>query len=82
MRLRGVSFHVGTGGCSFEVYKNTILNAKNFFLIVKSKKLPDCDLLDIGGGFSMSATSQEKNFDQIAPKLADFFTNIFPGKEN
>jgi hypothetical protein len=29
----------------------------------------------------MSATSKEKNFDEIAPKLADFFTNVFPGKD-
>ena len=81
MILRGVSFHVGSGGCSFKAYENAILSAKNFFQIVKTKKLAECDLLDIGGGFSMSATSKEKNFDEIAPKLADFFTNVFPGKD-
>ena len=81
MILRGVSFHVGSGGCSFKAYENAILSAKNFFQIVKTKKLAECDLLDIGGGFSMSAASKEKNFDEIAPKLADFFTNVFPGKD-
>lgn len=82
MRLRGVSFHVGTGGCSFKAYEDTILNAKKFFQIVKTKNMTECDLLDIGGGFSMSASSPEKNFDVIAPKLADFFTNVFPGKDS
>jgi hypothetical protein len=28
--------------------------------------MPECDLLDIGGGFSMSATNPEKNFDFVA----------------
>jgi ornithine decarboxylase len=31
MRLRGVSFHVGTGGCSFAAYENSIINAKQIF---------------------------------------------------
>jgi diaminopimelate decarboxylase len=31
MILRGVSFHVGSGGCSFKAYENAILSAKNFF---------------------------------------------------
>jgi hypothetical protein len=30
----------------------------------------------------MSAPSKEKNFEMIAPKLADFFSNVFPGKDN
>lgn len=30
----------------------------------------------------MSAQTKEKNFDEIAPKLADFFSNVFPGKDN
>lgn len=50
--------------------------------MVKTKNMPKCDLLDIGGGFSMSASSPEKNFDVIAPKLADLFTNVFPGNDN
>ncbi len=44
--------------------------------------MPECDLLDIGGGFSMSATSQNKNFDFVAIKLADTLNNVFPGKGN
>ena len=66
MNLRGVSFHVGSGGCSFKAYEDSILNARTFFQIVSDKNMPECDLLDIGGGFSMSASSPEKNFDFVA----------------
>jgi diaminopimelate decarboxylase len=30
----------------------------------------------------MSAPSKDKNFDEIAPKLAHLFENVFPGKDN
>jgi diaminopimelate decarboxylase len=31
MKLRGVSFHVGSGGCSFQAYKDSIENTKSIF---------------------------------------------------
>ena len=52
MSLRGVSFHVGSGGCSFDAYSDSINNAKSIFEMAKAKDMPDMDVLDIGGGFS------------------------------
>ena len=52
MKLRGVSFHVGSGGCSFAAYSDSIKNAKSIFEMAKAKGMPDMDVLDIGGGFS------------------------------
>jgi ornithine decarboxylase len=69
MRVRGVSFHVGSGGCSFNEYRNSIINAQTVFEMVKNKGMPEMDLLDIGGGFSMSNTDPEKNFGYVAPKI-------------
>ena len=54
MRVRGVSFHVGSGGCSFEAYEDSINNSKKVFELAKAKGMPDMDILDIGGGFSMA----------------------------
>jgi len=31
LNLRGVSFHVGSGGCSVQAYKDSIQNAKRIF---------------------------------------------------
>ena len=54
MSLRGVSFHVGSGGCSFEAYEESIDNSKYIFELAKAKGMPNMDILDIGGGFSMA----------------------------
>jgi len=39
MTVRGVSFHVGSGGCSFEAYEKSINNAKFIFALAKEKGL-------------------------------------------
>lgn len=51
MNLRGVSFHVGSGGCSVQAYKDSIQNGKNIFEMANQKKMRPLDILDIGGGF-------------------------------
>jgi len=78
LRVRGVSFHVGSGGCSFSAYHDSILNAKKVFEIAKQKGMQDFDILDIGGGFSMSAETEECNFDKVAPKIMNFLRKHFP----
>ena len=40
------------------------------------------DILDIGGGFSMSSTDPEKNFDYVAPKINEMLKEYFPGANN
>lgn len=37
LRVRGVSFHVGSGGCSFKSYRESILNARKVFQLAKEK---------------------------------------------
>jgi ornithine decarboxylase len=66
MRVRGVSFHVGSGGCSFKAYKDSIENAKTVFEFATANDMQEMDILDIGGGFSMSAQHEKDNFDKQA----------------
>jgi ornithine decarboxylase len=82
MRLRGVSFHVGSGGCSFNEYRNSIINAQTVFEMAKNKGMKELDILDIGGGFSMSSTDPERNFDFVAPKINQMLKEYFPGTNN
>jgi len=51
LNLRGVSFHVGSGGCSVQAYKDSIQNGKKIIEMEAQKKMKPCDILDIGGGF-------------------------------
>ena len=63
MKVRGVSFHVGTGGCKFDAYRISIDNAKTVFEMAEQKNMPAMDLVDIGGGFSSNADNSEYNFE-------------------
>lgn len=65
-----MSFHVGSGGCSFSIYEEALRNSKIIFEMAKKKKMPELDILDIGGGFSMSAENPQNNFDVVAPKIS------------
>ena len=69
MKVRGVSFHVGSGGCSFKAFKDSIQNAEQVFQMANDLSMDEMDILDIGGGFSMSASDKQNNFDVIAPKI-------------
>jgi hypothetical protein len=44
MRVRGVSFHLGTGGCSFKAYENLIKKFKIIFEMAKKKDMEDMDI--------------------------------------
>lgn len=50
--LVGVSFHVGSGGCSPDVYRTSLEGAHSIFEKAVSLGMPPLTLLDIGGGFS------------------------------
>lgn len=67
MKVKGVSFHVGSGGCNINSYQESLKNARDIFMMAKNIGLGEMTLLDIGGGFSMSAQKPENNFDQIGP---------------
>ena len=40
------------------------------------------DILDIGGGFSMSSGDPEKNFDFVAPKINKMLEEYFPAENS
>ena len=67
MKVKGVSFHVGSGGCSFNAYKESLENTKLLFEWVDKMKMEPFSIIDIGGGFSMDSKNPAYNFDQIAP---------------
>jgi ornithine decarboxylase len=69
MKVKGISFHVGSGGCSINSYQEALKNARDIFMMGKDIGHDEMDLLDIGGGFSMSAEKPENNFDLVGPKL-------------
>lgn len=48
--------------------------------MAEQKGMPDMDLLDIGGGFSMSSEKEENNFDVVAPQIQNMLSEYFPGK--
>ena len=48
--------------------------------MAKEKGMEEMDILDIGGGFSMSSTDPEKNFDFVAPKINEMLKEFFPGE--
>ena len=93
LKVRGVSFHVGTGGCSFEAYEVSLKNAEKVFTLAKQIGMPPLDLLDIGGGYSDNATNyfningedvflQKNKFSIVAPKINHHLKEIFPGKNS
>jgi ornithine decarboxylase len=70
MSVRGVSFHVGSGGCSFDNYKRALQDSETLFNLAEAKGMPSMDILDIGGGFSTESNysqNQQFTFELIAP---------------
>ena len=80
LRVRGVSFHVGTGGCKFDAYRISLNNAKEVFAMAESKNMPAMDLVDIGGGFSSKSDNPEYNFEKIAPQVMAHLDKLFPAE--
>lgn len=72
MRVRGVSFHVGTGGVSFLPYKTSIDNAETIFREAAKLGMKPMDMLDIGGGFSTEAHNPANNFQNVAPQIEEY----------
>ena len=66
VRTKGVAFHTGSGGVGFSAYKSSIRNARKIFDMAQGMGLPEMDLLDIGGGFTMINPTAAKNFEMVA----------------
>lgn len=79
--LRGVSFHVGSGGCAVSAYHDSLKNAKQVFDMASDLKMKELDFLDIGGGFSTSAANEDYNFEKVAPQISKLIKEIFPAKK-
>ena len=78
LRVKGVAFHTGSGGVSIEPYLNSLKDARKVFDMAKDMGLPEMDLLDIGGGFTQCLEQEEgKNFDQVAPRIANMIDELF-----
>jgi ornithine decarboxylase len=62
LAVRGVSFHVGSGGKNPAAYTSAIEAARRVFDLGGHLGF-DMDILDLGGGFSGGATSEDGGVD-------------------
>jgi len=53
--VKGVAFHTGSGGVTFDSYKTSVVNARKIFDKAEKMGLKKMDFLDIGGGFSLAS---------------------------
>lgn len=80
LRVKGVSFHVGTGGVSFDAYDASIRNARMLFDQAKKLGMPNMDFLDLGGGWSLLHPKAENSFVTVGSKVAKLLDELFPEK--
>ncbi|XP_062199622.1 ornithine decarboxylase 1B, chloroplastic-like [Phragmites australis] len=59
INVAGVSFHVGSGACRLDVYREAIEAARAAFDAAAALGMPPMRVLDIGGGFVAGATFDE-----------------------
>lgn len=84
--LHGVSFHVGSGGCSVDVYRTSLEGAHSIYEKAQSLGMRPLKILDIGGGFSEPWTcdskwnvhAKDKAFQIVAPQIRKLIASIFP----
>ena len=81
LRIKGVAFHTGSGGVTFESYKTSIMNARAIFDMAQGLGLQEMDFLDIGGGFSLICPNTGKNFDEVAPMIGKLLDDVFPEED-
>jgi ornithine decarboxylase len=53
LRIKGVSFHTGSGGVEFESYESSLYNTRKIFDMAQQMGMEKMDLIDIGGGFTL-----------------------------
>jgi diaminopimelate decarboxylase len=70
---------VGSGGCAFSSYKNSVENAEKIFHMAQILKMPAMDILDIGGGFSLNPFDPRHDFNLVAPKINDLLKEKMKG---
>ena len=67
LRVKGVAFHTGSGGVTFDTYRSSLINARKVFDMAEKMGMKKMDFLDIGGGFTLIVPGEGKNFDDVAP---------------
>ena len=78
IKIKGCSFHVGTGGVVFQEYEQCIRDVRKIFDMAEEKGLPKMDLVDIGGGFTYIFPGTGKNFDDVAQPIGKLIDELFP----
>ena len=78
LRLKGVAFHTGSGGVTFESYRSSLVNARTIFDMASGLGLQEMDFLDIGGGFTLICPGTGKNFEEVAPMIGKLIDDVFP----
>ena len=84
LRVKGITFHVGSGGVSFEKYESSIRNARKIFDLAASMGLEEMNFLDVGGGFTChhgyhgGEPDPAKNFEFVAPQISALIDELFP----
>mmetsp|Transcript_32092 Transcript_32092/g.56331 ORF Transcript_32092/g.56331 Transcript_32092/m.56331 type:complete len:536 (+) Transcript_32092:306-1913(+) len=82
LRVRGVSYHVGSGCCSAEAFEDAVRSARAAFDLGAEQGYA-FDMLDIGGGFPgqflpSAAPAGGISFASIAQSLAPALDRYFP----
>lgn len=80
IRVKGVSFHVGSGGVAAESYVKSLENTKKIFDTNIELGLQPMDLVDIGGGYSMINPDTTTNFILVGSILRSKIDELFPDK--
>jgi len=77
LRVRGVSFHVGSGCYAPDAFVDAVERASAVFDEAEAAGLPPLDVLDIGGGFP-GVDSGALSFEDIATPLRRALDRVFP----
>lgn len=80
LKVKGVSFHVGTGGVSYNAYEASIRNARMIFDQAEKLGMQKMDFLDLGGGWSLLHPNIENSFVSVGMKVATLLDEVFPEK--
>ena len=79
LRMKGVAFHCGSGGVTFQAYSDSIKNARKVFDMAQGLGLKEMDFLDIGGGFTLlQPIGNGKNIDEVGSKINSLINELFP----
>lgn len=78
VRIKGVAFHTGSGGVTSISYENSLRNTRKVFDLAASLGMPEMDLIDIGGGFTLTLPDSGKNFDEVAEHIGKTIDELFP----